>query len=275
MFKAARSWFRFGNVLAYVITLAVNGLASTTLLNGRTTAQVSDIYANPFTPAGYVFAIWGIIYVLLGAFVVYQALPKQQNAPFQKQISFLFILSSILNISWLFLWQYDYIKESLILMFALLACLTTIYLRLGIGKSTSSRKEKLLVHLPFQVYIGWITVASLANVAAALVSVHWDGFGLSAESGALAAMSLGMIVTLVVIGARRDYAYSLVVIWALAGIAAKPSASALVVLVAEEIIVVLLVGLGLSLLARRLRKKSTQKESRLTEELSITQTKIG
>lgn len=273
MFKVARSWFRLGNIFAYIATLAVNGLASTTLLNGRTTAQVSNLYENPFTPSGYVFAIWGIIYILLGVFVVYQTLPRQHSAPFQKQISFLFILSSVLNISWLFLWQYDYIEESVILMFALLACLTIIYLRLEIGKSTSSIKEKLLVRLPFQVYLGWITVASLANVAAALVSVRWGGFGLSAESGALAAMSLGMIVTLIVIGARRDFAYSLVVIWAFAGIAAKPTASALIVIVAEEIIVVILVALGLSLLARRL-KRANSRESLLTEELSTVQTKI-
>ena len=122
--KTNSNFLRFGNIVAFAVTLAVNGLAGTTLLNGRTTAQVSDLYSNPFTPAGYVFAIWGIIYTLLGVFVIYQALPKQKDKPFQKQIGALFILSSIFNVVWLFLWQYDYITTSVVLMFALLATLS-------------------------------------------------------------------------------------------------------------------------------------------------------
>jgi benzodiazapine receptor len=254
--KTYTNILRFGNIAAFAVTLAVNGLAGTTVLNGRTTAQVSDLYANPFTPAGYVFAIWGIIYVLLGVFVVYQALPKQKEQPFQKQIGVLFILSSIFNVVWLFLWQYGYITLSCIAMFALLASLIAIYLRLGIGKSSASRTQKLCVHLPFSVYLGWITVASIANVAAALVSVSWDGFGFGAEAWTIIAMGIGLIVTLIVIGARRDYAYSLVVVWALAGIAVKQNtADPLVALVAQEAIVLILVAMGLSLLAWILRRR--------------------
>ena len=241
---------------AFVVTLVVNGLAGTTVLNGRTTAQVSDLYANPFTPAGYVFAIWGIIYALLGVFVVYQAMPKQKEQPFQKQIGVLFILSSIFNVVWLFLWQYNYITTSCVLMLALLASLIAIYLRLGIGKSDASRTQKLCVHLPFSVYLGWITIASIANVAAALVSVSWDGFGFGAEAWTVIAMGIGLIVTLIVITARRDYAFSLVVVWALAGISVKQNtADSLVALVAQEAIVIILVALGLSLLAWVLRRR--------------------
>ena len=97
-------------------------------------------------------------------------------------------------------------------------------MRLGIGKSAAPRTEKLCVHLPFSVYLGWITVASIANVAAALVSVGWDGFGLSAETWAIIAMGIALIVTLIVIVARRDIAYSLVVVWALAGLVFKQNA---------------------------------------------------
>ena len=217
---------RFGNIAVFIITLSVNGLAGTTLLNGRSTAQVSDLYSSPFTPAGYVFAIWGIIYTLLGIFVTYQMLPKQKDKLFHKQISFLFILSSIFNITWLFLWQYNYIAISTILMFALLANLIAIYLRLRIGKSTAPRQEKLSVHLPFSVYLGWITVASIANVAAALVSVKWDGAGLGAQTWTIIAMGIALIATLIVIVARRDVAYSLVVVWALAGLVFKQNADA-------------------------------------------------
>jgi benzodiazapine receptor len=249
--------FRFVNLTAFIVTLAVNGLAGTTLLNGRSTAQVSDLYSSPITPAGYVFAIWGIIYALLLVFVIYQLLPKQKDKPFQRQIGVLFILSSIFNIAWLLLWQYDYITESVILMLALFSTLTAIYLRLGIGKSSASLSEKLCVHLPFSVYLGWITVALVANVAAALVSVGWDGFGLSAQTWTIIALVIVLAVTLAVIVARRDIAYSLVIVWALAGIAVKQSVYPNIVTLAEVAVVIILVTLVLSFAAQKIRRKRT------------------
>jgi len=255
--KANTNLLRFGNITAFIVTLAVNGLAGTTVLNGRTTAQVSDLYSNPFTPAGYVFAIWGIIYSLLLVFTVYQALPKQKEKASQNQISALFIVSSIFNVVWLFLWQYDYITVSVVLMFALLATLTAIYIRLRIGKSSVPLKEKLCVHLPFSVYLGWITVASIANVAAALVSVGWNGFGLNAETWAIGAMSVALLVTLIVIATRKDVVYSLVVVWALAGMAVKQSLYPNILVVAELAIVVILIASGFRLATGRLRRKRT------------------
>jgi benzodiazapine receptor len=254
--NAKSNSIRAGNIAAFIVTLAINGLAGTTVLNGRTTAQVSDLYSNPFTPAGYVFAIWGIIYTLLLVFVIYQALPKQKAKPFQKQIGALFLLSSVFNVVWLFLWQYNYITISVVVMFALLATLVAIYLRLGIGKSTAPLTEKLAVHLPFSVYLGWITVASIANVAAALVSVGWSGFGLSAETWAIAAMGIALIVTLMVIAFRRDIAYSLVLVWALSGIAVKQSMYPNIVFTAEVAIAAILVTLALSLLVGKLRNET-------------------
>jgi len=254
--KMSANLLRFGNVAAFLITLVINGLAGTTLLNNRTTAQVSDLYTNPFTPAGYVFAIWGIIYALLAVFVIYQALPRQKDILFLKQISVLFILSSIFNCVWLFLWQYDYITFSVVAMFGLFLSLLAIYWRLAIGKSTASRTEKICVHLPFSVYIGWITVASIANVAAALVSVGWDGLGLGAEAWAIIAMGIALIATLIVIIARRDYAFSLVVIWALVGIAVRQISNPTIVLIVEEAVALILVVAGLSLVASILKRRA-------------------
>ncbi len=255
MAKTNTNFFRFGNIVAFIVTLAVNGLAGTTVLNGRSTAQVSDLYSSLFTPAGYVFAIWGVIYTLLGVFVVYQALPKQKDKPFQKQIGVIFILSSLFNVVWLFLWQYDYITESCVLMFALLASLIAIYVRLGIGKSSAPRVEKLCVHLPFSVYLGWITVASIANVAAALVSVGWDGFGLSGETWTTVAIIIALIVTVAVIIARRDVAYSLVIVWALAGIAAKQSMYSNIVNTTGVATAFILIALAVTLIVNRLRSR--------------------
>ena len=251
---------RFGNIAAFIITLAINSLANTTVFNGRTTGQVSDLYPTLVTPAGYVFAIWGIIYVLLLAFVIYQALPSQKDKPFQKQIGLIFILSSLLNCVWLFLWQYDFITESVIVMFALLATLIAIYSRLNIGKAKVPLKEKLLVHLPFSVYLGWITIAAIANVASALVSANWGGFGLSPEIWAVTVLTVALVITLAVIVKRRDIAYSLVIVWALGGIAVKQNTSQNVVTTAEIAIGVILFVLALAIAIYRLRYKKTEHE---------------
>jgi hypothetical protein len=209
-----------GNILAFVVTLIVNGLvASTTILGGRTTAEVSDQYFTLITPAGYVFSIWSIIYILLGVYVVYQALPSQKNKPFQTQISGLFILSSLFNIGWIFLWQYDYISVSVVFMMALLASLVAIYLRLGVGKSNAPLKEKAAVHLLFSVYFGWITVAAAANVATALSFAGWVQWTASDAIWAIVAAGAVLAVALTVIVSRRDIAYGLVIVWAFVGIA--------------------------------------------------------
>lgn len=245
---------RLGNIVAYAVTVAVNGLAGTTLLNGRTTGEVSDLYPTLVTPAGYVFSIWGVIYLLLGAFVVFQALPSQKDKLFQKQIGALFILSSLFNVVWLFLWQYDYIVVSVAVMFALLATLIAIYVRLGIGKTKGPLREKLLVRLPFSVYLGWITIATIANVSAALVSVNWDGFGLSPQTWAILVLAVAAVITFAVIVTRKDVAYSLVIIWALAGIAVNQSMHPDVVLACEVVIVIVAVALAVRLIVSILRR---------------------
>ena len=148
-------WLRWANIVAFIATLIVNGLSNTTLIGGKTTAEVSNSHPTLITPAGYVFAIWGVIYVLLWVYLVYQALPSQKNKLFQKQISFLFILTSIFNIVWLFFWQNEFLPISVAVIFAFLATLIAIYLRLHIGRSNVSLSEKLCVHLPFSVYLGW------------------------------------------------------------------------------------------------------------------------
>jgi benzodiazapine receptor len=242
------------NVLAFVVTVIVNALASSLALNGRTTAEVSDLYPTLVTPAGYVFSIWGLIYVLLLVFVVFQALPSQREKPFLKQISFLFVLSGIFNVSWLFLWHYDQIVLSVVLMFALLATLIAVYLRLGIGRSEVSWKERVSVHLPFSVYLGWITVASIANVAAALVSVQWDGFGLANDVWAVLVIAVALLITLAVIATRRDVAYSLVIVWALVGIAVNQSAYPNIVTAATASVIIIIVALIAFLAMSKLKR---------------------
>jgi hypothetical protein len=247
---------KWANVVAFVLTVLVNGLAgSTTIIGGKLTSEISDANPTLITPAGYVFSIWGIIYVLLGIFVVFQALPSQKEKHYLKEIGWLFVLSSLLNIVWLFFWQFEYLSISVVLMFLLLATLIAIYLRLNIGKSAVPLREKLAVHVPFSVYLGWITIASIANVSVTLVSVEWDGFGISQETWAALIIIIALLITLLVIATRRDIAYGLVIIWALVGIAVKQSGSSNIVVIAQTSAIITAIALAASILLTRFRHK--------------------
>lgn len=245
---------RWSNIVAFVLTVIVNSLAgSTTLLGGVNTAEISDSNPTLITPAGYVFSIWGIIYVLLGVFVIFQALPSQKEKGYTKKIGWLFVLSSVLNIVWLFLWQFEILSVSVVLMFLLLATLIAIYLRLNIGKSAVSLREKLAVHLPFSVYLGWITIASIANVSVFLVSENWDGFGIGAETWATLIIIVALVITLLVLATRRDIAYGLVIIWALIGIAVNQSGNQSIVTLTEASAIIILLALAAAVLLSRLK----------------------
>ena len=193
----------------------------TRLLGGVNTADVSALYQTLITPTGLTFSIWGVIYALLAVFIVYQLMPAHGRDSFIGRIGYLFILSSALNIAWLFLWQYEYITASVVLIFALLLALAAIYLRLGVGKSLVGRGERLCVHLPFSVYFGWITIASIADVSASLVSVGWNGLGIAPGTWAQLVTVVAVAITLLTLATRRDPAYGLVITWALGGIAAN------------------------------------------------------
>jgi benzodiazapine receptor len=246
---------KWTNILAFALTVVVNSLAGgTTLLGGKLTADISDANPTLVTPAGYVFSIWGIIYVLLGIFVVYQALPSQAGKDFHDRVGWLFVLSSLLNIVWLFLWQYEYLSLSVVVMFLLLASLIAIYLRLGIGKSKVALREKLAVHVPFSVYLGWITIATIADVSVTLVSVNWDGFGISQETWAALVVVIALLIALLVVATRKDVAYGLVIIWALLGIAVKQSGNQNIVMLTEVSAVIVAIALAASVAVSRLRR---------------------
>lgn len=250
------SVLKWVNIIAFALTVVVNSLAgSTTIIGGVDTAQISDANPTLVTPAGYVFSIWGVIYVLLGVFVVFQALPSQQGKEYHGKISWLFALGSLANIVWLFLWQFELLGYSVILMFLLLASLILIYLRLGIGKSKVPVSERLAVHMPFSVYLGWITIASIANVSATAVSVNWDGFGINPETWAALIIIVALLITILVITTRKDIAYALVIIWALLGIAVKQSGNETIVLLTEVSAVIIAILVVATVLLTKLRNK--------------------
>jgi len=250
------SLLKWVNILAFIFTVLFNSLAgSTTILGGKNTAQISDANPTLITPAGYVFSIWGVIYILLGIFVVFQALPSEKGKDYKRGIGWLFVLSSVLNIAWLFLWQYEYLSSSVVIMFLLLASLIWIYLRLGIGKSKVGIREKLFVHVHFSTYLGWITIASIANVAVTLVSVNWDGFGISSETWATLIIIVALLITILVLATRKDIAYGLVIVWALIGIAAGQSGNQNIVTVAQASAIIVLIALVALALLSKLKRQ--------------------
>jgi hypothetical protein len=235
---------RLSNIVAYVVTVAVNSLAGAVGLNGISTGAVSDLYPTLIAPAGITFSIWGVIYIILLLFTIYQALPSNRDAAFQRKVSYLFVLSCAVNVVWLFLWHYGQIVLSVVLMFLLLASLISIYLRLGIGKAEVPSRERWFVHLPFSVYLGWITVASIANVAAALVSQGYDGLFLGEITWTVLVIVVALIITLLVITTRKDIGYSAVIVWALLGIIIKQTGVQAIVTAAGASIVIIVVALA-------------------------------
>jgi hypothetical protein len=209
------------NVVATVAMIVVNILATALPLNGQNTGAISDRFAIYFVPAGYVFSIWGLIYLALIGFAVYQALPSQRENPRLRRVGYLYAMSSVLNIVWLFCWHYNVFPATLVVMLGLLASLIAIYLRLGIGITLVKTAEKWLVNVPFSIYLGWITVATIANATQLLFYLNWNGWGVSAQLWAVLMILAATLVALLMTLFRRDIAYLLVLIWALAGIGVK------------------------------------------------------
>ena len=220
------------NLLVTVATITINGLANALPINGQTTGEISDRFRVYFVPAGYVFSIWGLIYLALGAFAVYQALPAQRENPHLRRIGYLFALSCVANSAWIFLWHYEFFELTLVVMFGLLLSLIAIYLRLDIGRARVSTAEKWLVHIPFSIYLGWITVATIANVTSVLYYLNWDGWGIRPEIWAVIMLVVGAGIASAVSIGRGDVAYVLVIVWAFAGIAVKHANTLIVAITA-------------------------------------------
>jgi hypothetical protein len=216
---------QLGNIFAAILTVIVNSLANIIPIGGKYTGELSDNIPNLFVPAGITFAIWGVIYILIIIFSIYLGRDffkvEKTTKTFLEKISYFFIIASLANIIWIFLWHYEQILLSLIAMILLFASLLVIYLRLNIGIEKVSIKDKLFINVPISVYIGWITVATIANVTAVLVTINWDGFGLSEDVWTILVILVAMIITMLVLLKRKDYAYSGVIIWALLGIYLK------------------------------------------------------
>jgi benzodiazapine receptor len=232
-------------LLATIVTIAFNGISQSLPIGGHTSADISNKYTTFFTPANYAFAIWGLIYLLLMAFGVYQALPGQRQNPNTRKIGWLFILSCVLNCTWITLFQYDQILPSVIVIIAFLLTLVAIYVRLDIGRARVSTADRWLLHLPFSVYLGWLSVATIANIAVLGVAQNWGNpLGIAAPTWAAIMLVVATLVGLILAITRRDVAYVLVFAWAFTAIINKQSATPVVTTTAAITVIVLLVVLA-------------------------------
>lgn len=215
---------QYVNVVVAIATIVFNVLAVSLPLNGRDTAEISDSFKILFVPAGYVFSIWGLLYVSWIAFAIYQVRPSQRENPRLRRIGYLFALSGLANMAWLVCWHYGYYALSVVVMLILLSSLIAIYLRLEIGLVPVHQAERWCVDIPFSLYLGWITVATIANVTDLLYYVGWSGWGLAPETWALIMLAATVALSALMSLRRGDVAFSLVIIWALVGIALKQAA---------------------------------------------------
>lgn len=209
-------------LITYLAMVTMNVLANALPLNGRNTGDISDAYPSLFTPAGITFSIWSVIYLLLGLHVLYQlglfreTTPDVGRTALLNRVGVLFAISSLANTAWIFAWHYDVIPLSVVLIVVILLCL--ILITDTVRVANLSRREKFFIAVPFSVYFGWTTVATVANVTVLLVSLKWDGFGISAAAWATIIVLVAMAIGTATMLRNRDVAYGLVLIWAFAGI---------------------------------------------------------
>lgn len=206
--------------IAVAATLVVNGLAVMLPLFGKSTAELSDAYPTLFTPAGYVFSIWGLIYLLLIIYAVWRVLPENQNRVELQKLDPWFWLAAVMNCTWIFLWHGEILWATVIVMVVLLVSLLVLY-QLTRNAAFASKKDFWLVQVPISVYTGWISVATIANISVYLYDIRWDGFGIAAAVWAMIMIYVAGVLAAAQTTLHKDVVYAGVILWAVIGILVK------------------------------------------------------
>lgn len=209
-------------LLAVIATLGVNIASNFFPPQGLNIGEIANtiLQGVQITPANYAFAIWGLIYLGLIAYGIYQLRPTQRANPTIRRVDLLLIIACIAQIAWVYLFTLRLFWFSVVAMLAILLSLIAAYLQLGIGK-LATRSLKWFAHIPFSIYLGWISVATIVNVASALYVSSWNGWGISAEGWAVIMLIVGAAIAAIVAIQRADIAFTLVFIWAYVAIAIR------------------------------------------------------
>ncbi|MEC4984804.1 MAG: tryptophan-rich sensory protein [Oscillatoria sp. PMC 1068.18] len=211
------------NLTAIISAFGINIWANLAPIKGLTIGEISQqIFGNVLiTPASYAFVIWGVIYLGLISFAVYQVLPTQRSQEKLRRLGYSLVFASLAQIVWVFLFLSRWFVLSLGAMIGILLSLITGYLKLRTVEAKFSRQERWWIVIPLSIYLSWISVATILNVAIALSSVNWDGWGISPVVWTAVMIAVAGIIGATVIKQRRDRAFGLVLIWALIAIAVR------------------------------------------------------
>jgi hypothetical protein len=246
------------NLLLFAAVVYVNMLAVTLPINGKSTGELSDQYPNLFVPAGFTFSIWGLIYLLLLIFMVYQIWVSFNKKTVQKlsiQSQVLFGLTHVFNMSWILAWHYEMVALSVLIMIAFLATLIILFLNNEKIRNTTFI-EKLAIETPLNVYLGWISVATIANITALLVTIGWTGNPLTESTWTIIMLIIGTALAAIMLLRRSNFAYALVIIWAFYGIFSKRQTSANPEIAQTALILIAIISFSFAyILFKKMRSK--------------------
>ena len=242
---------QISNIIALLVTITVNYLSSAGKFNGVTVADISDQYHNYFTPAGYAFSIWGVIYLGLLGFVIYTSkslfLEDESNDEVIVKVGWWFVLSCFANSLWIVLWVNNILWATVLVMLFVLICLIKIILNLNMEMDYHPLKNYLLIYWPFAIYTGWISVAFIANISAFLVKIEWDGFGISPVLWTIIMIAIAGLLNLLVVWKRNLREFAIVGVWALVAIAVENyNSEKSIVYTAIIVAIIVFINIGIS-----------------------------
>ncbi len=228
--------------VAIVGSILVNTFSNFYPLNGANIGELSNtlFYDVEVIPANYAFTIWGLIYLGLIAFAIYQLQPTQRHNPRLQRSGYWLAFACVSQCVWIYLFLDRLFVVSTIAMFGILVPLIATYLSLGIGQAKVARQERWFIHIPISIYLGWITVASVVNVAIALYSVNWNGWGISSTLWTVIMMIISASIAALMTMQRQDTAYRLVIVWALAAIAVRQIDTPLIAMTGAVLAIILI-----------------------------------
>ena len=215
------------NAVSLAVHIAAAYISQTRLINGRTVGEVSDKFPSLFTPAGVTFSIWALIYLALAAFCIYHLVRAFKNSPDDQanrdlqKIGYSFVINNLATTGWLFAWTSEQLLLSVILILIQLLTLMVIHHRLHIHDASRKIRSKFFTQFPLSIYIGWISIATIANISSYLTSINWTGWGVSAINWAITMIGIAVLLSMWIINRRKNVLFGLVVIWALYGIILK------------------------------------------------------
>lgn len=242
---------RWATLLAIIAAFAVNIWTNIDPVNGLNVGQISNqLFGDvKIIPASYAFSIWGLIYLGLFALGIYQVLPGQRDNTHLDKMGYGLVVASLAQIAWIFLFLYRRFPLSLVAMAIILLSLIYSYLKLNVGRVPVPKLEARYVNAPLSIYMGWIGVATVVNVAIALYDLNWNGWGISPPIWTAILMVVAATIAIALRVRHRETAYPLVIIWALIAIAIRQiDEPAIVTTALMASLVVSLYGFGSTIL---------------------------